>query len=60
MTRLRGYTPVLALLAGLAAVVLGLIAIFQAQPASDTIDLLGWAAFSGGVGVALLCLPPLP
>jgi hypothetical protein len=42
-------------IAGLAAIVLSLFAIFQ-SPASNTADLLGWASFSAGVGVALAVL----
>ena len=46
----------LAMLAGIAALVLALVAIIT-SPRGDTIDLLGWGIFSAGVGIIAATIP---
>ena len=53
VTRARHF---FATLAGIAAIVLALVAILT-SPRGDTIDLLGWAIFSAGVGIIAATVP---
>ena len=57
LTRAQAFQFVLAVLAGLAAIVLGVVAMVETQPAGNLINLLGSAAGCAGFAVVVLALP---